>query len=90
MKCEAKADILDKTIAFGLLGQVVEVKVNDINGTERLKDLTKVILAKRERQRSDIDSVPRYGSIASRIGARGTVVIRVSFGDRPGSGTRPT
>lgn len=37
---------LDKAITLRLLGQIVEVQVNDINGTERLKDLTNIVLAK--------------------------------------------
>ena len=32
--------ILYKAVAFGLLGDIIEMKVNDIYRAERLKDLT--------------------------------------------------
>lgn len=48
LNAEIRFDSLNKAVTLRLLGNVVKVQINGINGSERLKDLTNVVLAQRE------------------------------------------
>lgn len=46
---ETNVCILNKAITLGLLGNVVKMQINGINRSERLEDLTNIVLAQGER-----------------------------------------